>query len=473
MHPQGERGQAVHLRATEVTLQGAFLQGAVVQKVDRPSSILAVLTLRLPGRTVRLVIFCGGEGPAIGECNRALPRAPADAETMRWRKHLEGSRVVHVLRREGFARVEMLRDGEVRAIVATRARLALSMESRSVESVLLAPSEVATAAVATAADATVVTEAQADELAAQMSIALERHGARTLDERRRSLAAEIDRAAKKAERKIAAIAGDLAKMAKADEWMGTAALISANAHDVKRGARELVVDDWSSGEAATVTIALDPAKTAREQADALFHRAKRLKRGATVARDRLAVATRARDALVELKADAFAAEDEERIAAVAKRALTQGVSPPRAPGKKVVAAQRAPYHLFRIGAHTVLVGRGAKDNDELTLHVARPHDLWLHAKGTAGAHVVIPLKKGQSCPAELLVDAAHLAAHFSDARGEKVVEVTYVPKRYVRKPRGAAPGSVQVEREKVLVLRVDAVRLASLLQSDGVRAHEP
>jgi predicted ribosome quality control (RQC) complex YloA/Tae2 family protein len=111
----------------------------------------------------------------------------------------------------------------------------------------------------------------------------------------------------------------------------------------------------------------------------------------------------------------------------------------------------------------VLVGRGAKDNDDLTLHVARPYHLWLHAKGTTGAHVVVTLKKGESCPAELLVDAAHLAAHFSDARGEKVVEVTYVQKRYVRKPRGAAPGSVQVDREKVIVLRVEAERLARLL----------
>jgi len=111
----------------------------------------------------------------------------------------------------------------------------------------------------------------------------------------------------------------------------------------------------------------------------------------------------------------------------------------------------------------VLVGRGASDNDELTLHVARPHDLWLHAKGQPGAHVVVRLTKGHEAPAELLVDAAHLAAHFSDARGEAVVDVTYVSRRYVRKRRGSPPGQVQVDREKVLVLRVDGARLASLL----------
>jgi predicted ribosome quality control (RQC) complex YloA/Tae2 family protein len=80
--------------------------------------------------------------------------------------------------------------------------------------------------------------------------------------------------------------------------------------------------------------------------------------------------------------------------------------------------------------------------------------------------VVVPLDKGASCPAEVLVDAAHLAAHFSDARGERVVEVQTTPRRYIRKPRGSAPGAVIVDREKVLVLRVDDERLKQLLSSE-------
>jgi predicted ribosome quality control (RQC) complex YloA/Tae2 family protein len=116
-----------------------------------------------------------------------------------------------------------------------------------------------------------------------------------------------------------------------------------------------------------------------------------------------------------------------------------------------------------VGERTILVGRGAKDNDALVTKVARPHDVWLHAKGRTGAHVVVPLSKEESIPTELLVDAAHLAAHFSDARGETVVEVQWTPRKYVRKPKGAAPGAVIVDREKVLVLRVDPARLQELL----------
>jgi predicted ribosome quality control (RQC) complex YloA/Tae2 family protein len=114
----------------------------------------------------------------------------------------------------------------------------------------------------------------------------------------------------------------------------------------------------------------------------------------------------------------------------------------------------------------VLVGRGADHNDALSFQVARPHDLWLHAKGYPGAHVIVPLDKGASCPADLLVEAAHLAAHFSGARDEAIVEVEYAPRRYLRKPRGSAPGAVVVDREKVIVLRREEDRLRRLLERE-------
>jgi predicted ribosome quality control (RQC) complex YloA/Tae2 family protein len=177
-----------------------------------------------------------------------------------------------------------------------------------------------------------------------------------------------------------------------------------------------------------------------------------------------------------------AAEKLRAIAAEASTADLAAIDPLTARAQKIAprdfrasiaTAPRAkqeplpPYKTFR-GANDakILVGRGAAHNDELTLHVAKPHDLWLHAKGQAGAHVVVPLTKGASCPPDVLVDAAHLAAHFSGARDEAVVEVAYVPKRYVRKPRGSAPGLVTLEREKVIVLRKEEARMRALLESE-------
>src|SRR6202023_958055 len=115
----------------------------------------------------------------------------------------------------------------------------------------------------------------------------------------------------------------------------------------------------------------------------------------------------------------------ERARAIAPRDF-RATSPWSDGGRRGAAkgAQPAlpPFRVFHgARAARILVGRGAAHNDELTFHVAKPHDLWLHAKGRTGAHVIVPLSKGASCPPDLLADAAHLAAHFSDARAEATV----------------------------------------------------
>jgi predicted ribosome quality control (RQC) complex YloA/Tae2 family protein len=118
------------------------------------------------------------------------------------------------------------------------------------------------------------------------------------------------------------------------------------------------------------------------------------------------------------------------------------------------------------GGARILVGKGAAQNDRLTFQTARPHDLWLHPKDRTGAHVIVPLAKNATIAPELLIDAAHLAAHFSDARGETIVDVQYAPRRYLRKPRGSPPGFVVVDREKVIAVRLERGRVERLLESE-------
>ena len=125
-----------------------------------------------------------------------------------------------------------------------------------------------------------------------------------------------------------------------------------------------------------------------------------------------------------------------------------------------------------LGGLEIRVGKGARENDRLTLSGARGHDLWLHARGTPGAHVLLRLAKGQSPPTEALLDAAHLAAHYSSARGEGKVEVTYTEARNVRKAKGAPAGQVTVASERTMLLRVEPARLVRLLeQQPGGAGH--
>ncbi|MBN1947698.1 MAG: NFACT family protein [Bradymonadales bacterium] len=125
-----------------------------------------------------------------------------------------------------------------------------------------------------------------------------------------------------------------------------------------------------------------------------------------------------------------------------------------------------PYlEYYSADGNPILVGRGARHNDQLTFRVARGHDLWLHAAGTSGAHVIVCLGKTEELKPETLVDAATLAIHHSGLKGENVAEVRYTWQRNVRKIKGSPAGQVTVAQSKVMAVRREPERLARLLAS--------
>jgi len=292
----------------------------------------------------------------------------------------------------------------------------------------------------------------------------------SFDEEKAVLSHLVSRAAVRFDRRAEAIRRDLARIDEAAAWAGRASWLVAEAARAPRGATALRVADWSTGEERTIELPLDPAKPARAQVEALFHEARRLRKGRPIAEQRLADAERMARELRALAPDLDGAATRIDLDAIRARATAiapRELAPARTREGAAKARAQGPKPPFRTyvgaGGVRILVGRGASDNDELTWHVARPHHHWLHAKGYPGAHVIAWNAKGYPLSPDLLVDAAHLAAHFSDARGEAFVEVTVAERRYLRKPRGSPPGLVVVDREKVLPLRVDAERLAALL----------
>ncbi|MFC6998142.1 NFACT RNA binding domain-containing protein [Rufibacter roseus] len=119
------------------------------------------------------------------------------------------------------------------------------------------------------------------------------------------------------------------------------------------------------------------------------------------------------------------------------------------------AAPDLPFYTFESDGFKILVGKNAKANDKLTLRHTHKDDLWLHAKDVPGSHVVIKLQPGKPFPMRVIETAAQLAAYYSKRRTDSLCPVLYTPKKYVRKPKGAAPGSVFVEREKVVLVKPD------------------
>ena len=111
------------------------------------------------------------------------------------------------------------------------------------------------------------------------------------------------------------------------------------------------------------------------------------------------------------------------------------------------------YHTFELDGFEILVGRSARDNDRLSLRIAAARDLWLHAGGHAGSHVVVRALEGPTgeVPKHVLERAAELAAWHSKARGAGgKVGVHVCRAGDVGKARGAPAGQVRLRRYDTL-----------------------
>jgi predicted ribosome quality control (RQC) complex YloA/Tae2 family protein len=270
---------------------------------------------------------------------------------------------------------------------------------------------------------------------------------------------------RKLERTLAAVEEDAARAVRAAEQRARAELLLPVASRLPRGAREARVQDWTRvddrGRAAELVIPLDPAMSAAENAQRWLRRARRYR--AAAAR----IASRRTEVSEQLSAARSLLTQAESAADAAQLAAVETAAPPTPARQGRDQAPRLPYRKFRSGAGApILVGRSARDNDALSFRVARGNDLWLHARGVQGAHVVVP-GAGEAPDARTLADAALLAAHFSSARGEDGAEVAFTRCKHLRKPKGAAPGSVIVTQEKVMRVRREEERLAALLSTES------
>lgn len=282
-------------------------------------------------------------------------------------------------------------------------------------------------------------------LAGMETLAAKEGPAGLAPEVRAALEARRDEAARRAERLHAEVE---AAPGKAAALRKRADLLMAQLHRVDRGAAEVELDDFEGG---AVTVRLDPTRTAAENAERLYDRARKRRRAAErlPVRVRQAVAERNRlDALLQAL-DRGEAEPEEVARWVKEVAPSDGASS----GDEA----RLPYRAFRSsGGFEIRVGRSGRANDELTLHHSSPDDIWLHARDAAGAHVILRwTDRVQNPPKRDLVEAAVLAALNSRARTSGTVPVDWTRRKYVRKPRKAPPGAVLPDRVQTVFVEPD------------------
>ena len=290
---------------------------------------------------------------------------------------------------------------------------------------------------------------------------------RAAAEARRRLREPLRAAHARGRRALEKLAEEAARVPAAEDDRRSADLLKVNLRAVPRGARAAVLTEWTEQGPREVRLALDPALSAHDNMERYYRRYRRIVDSAGRVASRQAEVQVRLSQIGALLAAVESAPVEE-LPRLEREARRLGGAPRPAPRPRARRDEPLPpYRTFRsLAGVPLLVGRGAEQNDALTIRVARGNDLWLHARGQAGAHVVARIEKGKAVDGETLLDAAHLAAHFSDARGEPVVEVVSTRAKYVRKPKGSAKGAVLYSQERAIADRIEPRRLERLLQSE-------
>ena len=220
-----------------------------------------------------------------------------------------------------------------------------------------------------------------------------------------------------------------------------------------RGASQIDVIDYYHPEQPQLTIPLDPKQSTKENAQAYFKKYRKAKSSLAKVQSLL---DQCADDVQDLETMAQQVEWAETWSDVQLIAAKQPALQSDAQRRASTPAQpktppAQPYRTFTIhdGA-TLYCGKNHRGNDALLRQVAHPQDLWFHAHGHAGAHVLLKVHPQQAVPQQTLVEAASIAAYYSKAKSSTAVEVIYTQARNVRKFRGARPGQVQVTTYQTL-----------------------
>jgi predicted ribosome quality control (RQC) complex YloA/Tae2 family protein len=480
--------------------------GARVEKIVQPDDRRVVVSLYRAGRGDLHLLFCceaqSARLSAIAARPAAPPTPPGFAQLLRARlagARVTGARIVDgdrqaALRFEGEAgafdlllailgpRTNLhLLDAEGRVVGALRplaeTRRDLALGSQWKSSASKPPSE---------GEDRFAAEPDERFFVAVEALAAQREGAQETDTLQRRLDRGLRRALAGIEKKVSLLRSDAAAADVVAKLRQQGELLKSAVASLKRGASEVRVRDFASGE--EVPIPLDPALSPRANLEALFAKARKAERRAERALRESGEAEARRDALVALRAhfDAIGtgdvaglaafAEDPEvarllaRYAAEASPAVATAAPAEAAPkrrvwrlGKQEIPARLVPRVYRSSSGLEIWVGRSDEGNDLLSTRLARGNDLFFHLEASPGSHVVLRTEGRSDPPAEAVLEAAEMAVHFSKHRKVTEAHVTVAPVKGVSKPRGAKPGLVYVTGGKSLRLRRDPRRLERVL----------
>lgn len=242
-------------------------------------------------------------------------------------------------------------------------------------------------------------------------------------------------------RKLAAQEKELAACLDRDYLRICGELITANLYRMERGQSRLTAQNYYDENCADMDIPLDVRLSPQENAARYFKQYAKAKTAEKYLTAQLQKGGEELQYLESVLQELAQAESEQDFNDI-RTELTDG-GYLRGRGKKQPGFQRAskPREFRSSAGLRILVGRNNRQNDRLTTKDADKRDIWLHTQKIHGSHVIL-CTDGTEPDEQSLMEAASLAAYFSQAQGSTKVPVDYTPVKFVKKPAGAKPGMV-------------------------------
>jgi predicted ribosome quality control (RQC) complex YloA/Tae2 family protein len=290
---------------------------------------------------------------------------------------------------------------------------------------------------------------------------------RDFDARAAALSSRLRQESARLRKLRANLARDLAAHGDPEEHRRAGDLLLANLATAERRGDKVRLQDFYAEGAPFVELEVEAGRSLQEEAAHRFARYAKAKRAAQEIAGRLKTVEAELEAVEERREElerAVAARDAEAVAALAggrgaadrskRSAADRSKTQARDRQSKKEAEEFRGVRRYRSSdGYEILVGRAARDNDRLTFRLARSFDAWMHAADYPGSHVVVRARtRDEQIPHRTLVEAARLAAHFSQARKDSKVAVNYTQRKFVTKPRGAAPGLVYLSSFRTLLV---------------------
>jgi predicted ribosome quality control (RQC) complex YloA/Tae2 family protein len=462
------------------------LKGGWIQKLYQPATLTIVLEIRTPGQTRRLLISCLPETARLHLATAAMPNPPSPPPFCQFlRAHLQGAHVDAITQVEDdrIVRIDLATKAGRRALVAeltgkTANLLVLDDADRIVRDLKgfrdrqgqpYRPPASAQRPLRIH-PSTPVAHAMSDTLF-PVSAAIEaqyqdRDAAVSLDAARAAKIGTLKKSIKKLQRRIDAWHDDLTKATKYRDYARYGELLKTNLDLIKKGQREITIVDYFEETLPTLTIPLDSAKTPHGNMDDYFRKHRKylasmreLHPRIEAGQSELAAMRREFDAIMQ---------GTWQPPPVLTEGGTKRHDLARSRTKLHSQTRQGPFRRFTSAdGLLIFVGKNARENEELTFGLAKSDDVWLHARGAPGSHVVVRLGKGQDVPPETLRDAATLALLYSDLKKSGKGDVIFTKRKWVKKAKSQTAGAVIVTREKSVFVALDRARLEALKARSG------